>query len=363
MYRAVKHIVGETIMSNSRSWRLQLKNTASGDVVEGAAMLSAKGTYACTTSTQDLELGAICSASWEIELDTRVNTFVDKEYEISLYLVDLTTTEPQMIGDPIPMGIFKCVKAPRTGNGRTLTLYDKLYNADKPYTPSVTLPAKSAAIEQDICSKLGITYEEETRGLLDINHRWLLGLPAGSIYGTVRLAASKQDFTINNIPDGATMRQMLSYIAGMRGEFGYIDREGVYRTRWYNAADYTIDTAHADEPTLSEGTNHIAGLSCKVSDSVTLTAGSKSGRVLSFENPLMTQQVLNVLWTRVRYLYWHTASLNHRLGDPRLDVGDIVTLESTENGNNSIPITNIEYSFDGGLSATVRAAGMTEEGT
>ena len=50
----------------------------------------------------------------------------------------------------------------------------------------------------------------------------------------------------------------------------------------------------------------------------------------------------------------------HRLGDPRFDIGDVVTYT---NGADSydIPITNLGFTFDGGLSADISAVGLSVE--
>jgi hypothetical protein len=74
----------------------------------------------------------------------------------------------------------------------------------------------------------------------------------------------------------------------------------------------------------------------------------------------MTQVYMRVLLTTVQNMTWYTAQVSERLGDPRHDIGDTVTIES--NGSNyDIPITMIQYSFDGGLLANISAAGLTEE--
>lgn len=170
------------------------------------------------------------------------------------------------------------------------------------------------------------------------------------------------DFEIPALPEnGATMREMLGYIAAIHGQFGCIDRQGQYVRRWYAPeSQATIDSDHADEPTVSETANHIVGIRCNTGDRE-LTAGRMTGgRVLEIENPYMTQVYMRVLLTTVQNMTWYTAQVSERLGDPRHDIGDTVTIES--NGSNyDIPITMIQYSFDGGLLANISAAGLTEE--
>ena len=74
----------------------------------------------------------------------------------------------------------------------------------------------------------------------------------------------------------------------------------------------------------------------------------------------MTESLLKSLWRRIGGFSWYTAELYHRLGDPRFDIGDVVTYT---NGADSydIPITNLGFTFDGGLSADISAVGLSVE--
>ena len=78
--------------------------------------------------------------------------------------------------------------------------------------------------------------------------------------------------------------------------------------------------------------------------------------MLKFENPYVDAQLLSTIFGRVKRIQWYTCDLNHRLGDPRLDIGDMVEID----GGYAIPVTGLSFSFDGGLSAQVKAAGINE---
>lgn len=173
-----------------------------------------------------------------------------------------------------------------------------------------------------------------------------------------QLVAASFDFEISTIAAGTTCRQMLGYIAAARGHFGFIDREGVYRTRWYTSAR-EITPSEADEPTLSETPNIIVGVVCNIDDDTRMTAGEtdeSKGRILQFACPYMNRSLLDSLFSRVKNYTWYTAQFWHRLGDPRLDVGDVVTYSGA-----AIPVTGLAFSYDGGLSADITAAGLNDE--
>ncbi|TLW87778.1 hypothetical protein FFK04_11905 [Ruminococcus sp. KGMB03662] len=236
-----------------------------------------------------------------------------------------------------------------------------MYFSDKVYKPTVTLPAWSKAIEDDICKQLGLSNGN------DYTIPAKLRAKGGArLYGKghIRLKTANFDFKINKVPKDTTMRQMLSYIASAQGEFGYVDRFGRYVRKWYGSSVKILDNNTIDLPTLSERQNVIVGIICKVSDSETLRLGNttgSAGRVLEFENPYMTMSLLRSLWHRIGGFSWYTTELFHRLGDPRFDVGDVVTYVSDSGESYDIPITNIGFNFDGGLSADISAVGLSVE--
>lgn len=358
------------------------------EVLMSDDIFNADGTYTSTSQSDDIELGAVCSAYWRVRT-SRSGNFVGKTYDLSLYVADIggvTTLGDlypydisdlsvmtigelyhmgHMVGEPIPMGEFTCVKAPRCGDGRELHLYDKLYFTDKPYNPTINLPALASAVEQDICNQLGIdnATSEHVGGFVELPASWsyrYTGFAEESGGGFLHTAPF--DFTIDTMPtDGATMREMLGYIAAIHGQFGCIDRLGRYTRRWYAPQSLaTIDSDHADEPTVSETKNNIVGIRCMIENGE-LTAGYMTGgRVLEMENPFMTQTLIRAVLVQVKRMSWYTAQVCERLGDPRHDIGDTVTIESGGE-DHDIPITTIQFSFDGGLLANISAAGLTEE--
>lgn len=157
------------------------------------------------------------------------------------------------------------------------------------------------------------------------------------------------------------MRQALGYIASAHGQFGFIDRFGRYVRKWYSESVKTLDNNTIDLPTLSEQMNVITGICCHVSDDTDMIFGDSSGRVIEFENPFMTTALLSSLWYRVKGYSWYTTDLFHRLGDPRYDIGDVVTYVPDEDSSYDIPITGLDFSFDGGLSANISAVGLNVE--
>lgn len=376
--------VSSHIESYCRTWRMWLESSDS--VIAGDLIMSAASTQQSTSLSNDIELGAVCAQSWNLTISNNGN-YLGKEYDLSLYLVDyahgdttygdleqytygelskLTVEQIEHLGEildgeKIPMGKFTCVRSKKNGGAVEVTFADRLYFSDKVYKPSISLPAWSSRIESDICAQLGLANgnvntlpaklkcKTNTR-LYDKNH--------------LRLRTANFDFKITSIPEGTTMRQMLSYIASAHGEFGFVDRFGQYVRKWYGVSAKVLDNNTIDLPTLSERQNKIVGIKCKVSDNLTLEHGDtteNTGRVIEFENPYMTEYLFNSLWYRLKGFAWYTTELYHRLGDPRFDVGDVVTYTDGDGKNYDIPITNLGFTYDGGLSADISAVGLSVE--
>ena len=375
--------VSSRIESYCRTWRMWLENDES--VIMGDNIMSATSDVQSTSLSDDIELGAVCSQSWALQINDAEARFLGNEYDLSLYLADLTgvttystleaytyaelsklTVEQisklgEVLDDEkIPMGRFTCVKSKKSGGSVQLTMADRLYFSDKPYVPHIPMPNWNKAVEDDICRQLGLQNGNdytEVRLLRDKNGRRLIDKNGKVLYSKYFY------FKVSSVPKDVTMRQMLSYLASAQGQFGYVDRYGKYVRKWYGKSVKTLDPNTIDLPTLSERQNVIVGIICKVGEDVTLSLGvtdTTQGRVLEFENPYMTESLLQSLWRRIGDFSWYTTELYHRLGDPRFDIGDVVTYT---NGADSydIPITNLEFTFDGGLSADISAVGLSVE--
>lgn len=377
--------VSARIESYCRTWRMWFENDES--VIMGDNIMSATSDVQSTSLSDDIELGAICAQSWTLQVNGIDTKFLGKEYDLSFYLVDyahgdttygdltnytygelskLTVEQVSKLGEildgeKIPMGKYTCVKSKKNGGAVEVTLADKLFFSDKVYKPKVSLPAWSKAIENDICNQIGLVNGNSYSDSAKLKSKTNTRLYAK---GGVRLRTANFDFKISTIPEGTTMRQMLSYIASAQGEFGFVDRFGRYIRKWYGRSVKILDNNTIDLPTLGERQNVLVGVICKVSDSQTLRLGNttgNTGRVLEFENPYMTSSLLNSLWYRIKGFSWYTTELYHRLGDPRFDVGDVVTYVNDNGDTYDIPITNLGFTYDGGLSADISAVGLSVE--
>ena len=134
----VSDIVSSKIESYCRTWRMELESSDS--VITGDKIISASSTSQSTSLSDDIELGAVCSQSWTLQINDAETRFLGSEYDLSLYLADLTgvttysTLEAYtyaelskltveqisklgevLDGERIPLGRFTCVKSKKSG--------------------------------------------------------------------------------------------------------------------------------------------------------------------------------------------------------------------------------------------------------
>ena len=358
MYTIASNEITSRIENYKALWGMWIEDAQSEAPVAYDGIQNVQTDIQSTSLSDDIELGAVCSQSVTSELVDDGTKYLGNEYVFSLYTKDATSSDTN--DEKIPMGRFTCVKSKKSGDGVQLTMADRLYFSDKPYVPHIPMPNWNKAVEDDICRQLGLQNGNdytEVRLLRDKNGRRLIDKNGKVLYSKYFY------FKVSSLPKDVTMRQMLSYLASAQGQFGYVDRYGKYVRKWYGKPVKTLDNNTIDLPTLSERQNAIVGIICKVSDDVTLSLGvtdTTQGRVLEFENPYMTESLLQSLWRRIGGFSWYTTELYHRLGDPRFDIGDVVTYVSGADSYD-IPITNLGFNFDGGLSADISAVGLSVE--
>ena len=147
--------VSSRIESYCRTWRMWLENDES--VIMGDNIMSATSDVQSTSLSDDIELGAVCSQSWALQINDAETRFLGKEYDLSLYLADLTgvttysTLEAYtyaelskltveqisklgevLDGERIPLGRFTCVKSKKSGGNTEVTFADRLYFSARP---------------------------------------------------------------------------------------------------------------------------------------------------------------------------------------------------------------------------------------
>ena len=210
----------------------------------------------------------------------------------------------------------------------SFSAYDKLHDTVSTYVSSLTFPASLQAICDDVCAQIGITSAS-------------LGI----------------SFTVEeDILSGYTLRDVLGFCTAMVGKNAYLSPSGVLDLRWFSVSGYTADGTRANVPYIGENDCTVNRLICQTADGV-ITSGSGEG--IYFTCPIMTQSRLDTLQAALSGFTYRKADVDIPYGNFCLQSGDIITVTTT-GSNLTVPIMANSWTYDGGLSSSVSAYGVSD---
>lgn len=270
----------------------------------------------------DISIGQAVSSYFTAEIPTP--QFNISDAAVSLYMSVGTPDEWAKIGQ-----FTVAEDSIRAKQGITsFTAYDKLYSAINTYYANVDFPSSLQAICDDVCSQIGIT--------------------------SVNLGIS---YTVDeDILSGYTQRDVLGFIAAVCGKNAYISPTNTLDLRWFDAVNYTADGTRANIPYIGESNCVVNRLICQSADDV---ISSGSGQGMYFTCPIMTQDRLDDLQDELSGLTYRKADVDIPYGNFCLQSGDIITV-STTGSNLTVPIMSNSWTYDGGLSSSVSAYGVSD---
>lgn len=356
MYQNCSQSVVDAIMSDSRCFRAKLE-FINGSVISAESIF--RFDVSGQSSSQEIAPGQVISQGVTVEVADLDKNITGQTFDLSIYpidayaefeastshadlsqydqreLADYTHYEIARLGsikyEPIPIGRYKVTSCKQQGSKWTVEAHDGLYSADKLYTPGISFPCTVFDVECEICNQLGIGQPVE---------KCLISLPKAV--------------------EGATQRDMLGYCASLDGgKFALQDRTGNLVHRWYTNSGYEITADRSDEPEAEQSDITYTQISCSVDDNTTYYCGS-IGRCMSFANPYITQSKLNSIGDNLIGFTYRPMTINHRLGDPRLDVWDVITVANFDGTKYNCPIMSLTYAYDGGLCASIAAVGSAD---
>lgn len=301
------------------------------------------------SSAEEITPGAVISQGISAEIANLTEDITDKTFVLYWYLVDLFTDT--VYDELIPAGRYKVESCKKNGVKWTVTAKDGLSNSDEEYIPTISYPALTIDVEREICNKLGVyppQYPSEP--LMDSAGEQLFTSDEEPIY-----VLESPLIVLKGAPEKCTMREMLGYIASLdSGKFAVLDRLGRLTHENYEETDYIVN--YTAEPETEQTTIKYTQIACTVDENTTLSAGDY-GRKLSFENPYMTSDLFEKVTEKYMDFEYNVCSVNQLLGDPRLDVWDIVNVPGSDGGYYKVPIMQLSFAYDGGISANIVSTG------
>lgn len=241
----------------------------------------------------------------------------------------------------VPLGTFYIsdrVDPDRNENTTTVEARDSFIFMEAIYESDLKYPAKMADIALEIANKSGSVIDS-----IAFNHL--------------------SNYTLSK-PVGYTYRQAIGLIGQLEGGFVCFDREGRLSIRTLADPNFKIEPNEyfLKGLTKSELLYQPKGVSCRVvnqldessSETKIIQAGSTNGAQIVLENNIMTQDLLDSVFQKVRYINFYSISLNWR-GNPALEVGDWVTMTDRSGKKFKSPVLNYSMTFDGGFTSTISA--------
>lgn len=291
--------------------------------------------------------------------------------EVSFYGVD----------EWVPLGKFYITDAVSDSNFNvtfTITAYDSFCKTEEPYTPRIDMPNTAEAILNDIASQYGFTINSISGyfGLPKADGDGVLKYsPLPAIDSDGVLTFEEEIATSNTgvlAPRGSaeslseydlldlTCRQYIGYFAGLLGCYARFDRNGELVFAWYSDHGYNIsqDQQYMNGfERLTEGDFSVRSITSGTSGDM-FTSGSGVG--FSFENPFMTQNILDSIFNGIGNISYTPAKIKWR-GNPAVEVGDIIIADDYGGTSRRIYIMEQTIQISGGLSSEIKCYGESEE--
>lgn len=229
--------------------------------------------------------------------------------------------------EDVPMGDFKITSAVTKDCLTTITAEGPLSTETAlGYFSKLNYPATTVQMLDEISDAIGIRIE--TDGL--------------------------EELYVETKPEGYTHREVIGYLAGMHGKNAVETRKGTITLKWHEYCNDDIFTNKVDSPELSNSPFVIEKFECAVSGSATINRG-EGFTGISISNPLMTEKAADVIWSKISGYKFRPGIFNIKSGTPCVDVWDSFTY----NGEVVIA-TELEYTWDGGLSNVYKSVGERE---
>lgn len=296
-----------------------------------------------------VSIGGAVSSYVEIKMWDPGFTLDGTELEISIGM--MIDSEPEWA----PLGLFTAQKPKSDSGVVTFTAYDRIQtHMSGAFMSELTYPCDGKAVLAEMAKKTGVP-------IITINLPDGVMIPKRAVSTDSIVDESGNPVTDTKYVtpfDGYTYREALSYIAQFYGMFATMNRVGDVIFRWYASAECSISAdRYYDDLTLGESVFAVEKIICQAGND-TLSAGEGTA-CMQLENPVMTQERLTAVYQQIKGLEFLPASVSF-LGDPRIDVGDIITVTDKTGNVVNIPVMSLVQDYDGGLLSEVQSFGKVE---
>ncbi len=273
--------------------------------------------------------------------------------------------------DWIPLGEFHITEAVSHDDFETIftiTAYDSFCKTEQAYIPKISMPDTAANVLRDIASQCGFSIDEMpelfnevyiSQEISTINAEGTLLFPNGANLESGTLVIGDFVSAPTEEIKTYTCRQYIGYFAGLLGKNARFNRSGKLTFVWYSDKGQKITR----DLQYMGGCKRLTERDCTVqaitsgSSTAQLVAGT--GTSISFENPFMTQNILNDILANVGTITYTPMQVKWR-GNPAVEAGDIVAVEDSYGNSCTVYIMEQTIRISGGLHSEIRCYGDSE---
>lgn len=346
MYQGTSELFNEKIKASSRTFRARLVNTSdSTDVIEkGFRKLTIA--QISNEDKRSLSIGGITASELNVEIDNLSGVITGKEFDVQ---IGLLLDDEQNTYEWVTIGKFTAQKPTIKNNVTSFTAFDRFVSKlGGLYVSRLTYPASGKAILNEIATMSGVVIN--TDGLTDIM------FPQKTVINSSGENVSANPF------DGFTYREAIGYVAMAYGKFATVNRNGEVDLRWYTDTNYRVEKNMSyDDISVADTEYSVEYLNVTVNNDRNNPIIKGEGLTgISVGTPIFTTEMLNYAYSQVSGFKYIPTTLSFK-GDPRIDLGDIVTVVKYDNTEVKVPVMSLDFDFDGGLICEIGSYGDTEQ--
>ncbi len=221
-----------------------------------------------------------------------------------------------------PLGVFYIARRYVRGNYVSVTAYDKMYSLDVDFRYEGELPVFADQLMKAACESAGLECADA-------------GYP----------------YKLEAVPEGCTVRDIIGYIAGINRACAKIDRQGRLQLKNHSRIDFELLDKNCWEVHRNMGSAVITSIRANTGDGEITAGRGAEISALEMYNPFMTQAIADNMYSMFKPFSFYGAELEMQ-GMPFLEAGDVVNFLDGKLLYQLV-ISEIEYSYDGGLSAVL----------
>lgn len=314
------------------SRELNIKITMAGEVFDRTSVTSLSFDSG-SISGETFQIGSAHMNQIQLEFPSIIQT-IQKDLELSVELGILVEGSFHYS----KLGTFLISEFDRNYNDKktTITAVDKMCLLEGIYQSKLTYPSSMRNVALEIANLNGVEIDQ--------------------------VSFTRIPTTLIGQPVGYTSRQAIGLIAQFIGGFANFNREGKLQVKTLEPTEFVIGTENylLKGFTKNESKYRINGISVKIGDkeSDVLIVGETKGNVIHLENKIMTQDLLNSIWSNVKDIIYYPFELKWQ-GNPNLEAGDWFYVKDREGTLFSVPNLSYSFTYNGGMRADSKATTAT----